>query len=69
MNEAKSLVITTISVADTTHDPRMLERAAGMVVMAYNLRAIGKNDLLELNREIMKRRTLCKWGKHEKEHG
>lgn len=35
MTEAVNMIIATISVADTMHDPGMLDRAAGMLVMAY----------------------------------
>lgn len=62
MIDAVKMISATIKVANITSDMRMIDRAAGMIVMAYTLKAIGENDLHELNRQMLKCKLFCKGG-------
>lgn len=68
MEEAKVLILANVEAAVKTHDPSLLDQAAGMTAIAYSLGAISKKDLSDLNQEIMKNRIFCKERDNDADH-
>lgn len=65
MNEARVLILANVEAAVKTHDPSLLDQAAGMTAITYSLGVISKEDLIELDQEIMKNRIFCKERDHD----